>query len=96
MAIQSFSDSATEQFFIAGQIGKAVGWQAVARVARRKLDMLHYAAALGDLQSPPGNRLEALKGGYEGYHSMRINDRWRVVFQWSKAGPTDVRIVDYH
>lgn len=68
----------------------------VARVARRKLDMLHYAAALDDLRSPPGNRLEALKGDYAGYHSMRVNDRWRVVFQWGKAGPTDVRIVDYH
>ena len=51
---------------------------------------------LGDLRSPPGNRLEALKGDYAGYHSMRINNRWRVVFQWGKAGPTDVRIVDYH
>jgi len=68
----------------------------VANVALRKLDVLDYAQKLDDLRSPPGNRLEALKGNLRGFHSIRINDRWRVVFRWTDAGPTDVDIVDYH
>ena len=58
--------------------------------------MLDYATVLGDLASPPGNRLEALKGRLDGYHSVRINDQWRVVFRWTANGPTDVDIRDYH
>ncbi len=58
--------------------------------------MLDYARALSDLASPPGNRLEALKGDLGGYHSIRINDQWRVVFRWTDAGPGDVDIRDYH
>jgi proteic killer suppression protein len=51
---------------------------------------------LTDLASPPGNRLEALKGNLAGYHSIRINDQWRVVFRWTGSGPDDVDILDYH
>lgn len=58
--------------------------------------MLDYAEALTDLASPPGNRLEALKGDLEGFYSIRINERWRVVFRWTDSGPTDVDIRDYH
>ncbi len=58
--------------------------------------MLDYADQLDDLRSPPGNRLEALKGNLDGHHSIRINDQWRVVFRWTDTGPTDVDIVDYH
>ena len=58
--------------------------------------MLDYAAALTDLASPPGNRLEALKGGLRGFHSIRINDQWRLVFRWTDSGPTQVDIRDYH
>jgi proteic killer suppression protein len=58
--------------------------------------MLHYAAALGDLSSPPGNRLEPLKGALAGFHSVRINDQWRVVFRWTESGPSEVDIRDYH
>ena len=65
-------------------------------VARRKLVQLDAAADLSDLLVPPGNRLEALKGDLRGYHSIRINDQWRVVFRWTEAGPDDVEIVDYH
>ena len=65
-------------------------------IVRRKLDMLHYAAQLGDLNSPPGNRLEALKGDLAGYHSIRDNDRWRIVFRWTAVGPAEVRVCDYH
>ena len=95
MAIQSFSDSATERFFLDGQLGKRVGWANVSRVALRKLDMLHYAARMRDLRSPPGNRLKSLGGGLKGFHSIRINDQWRIVFRWTDAGPSDVRITDY-
>ena len=58
--------------------------------------MLDYAEALGDLASPPGNRLETLKGDLAGFHSIRVNDRWRVVFRWTTTGPEDVDIRDYH
>ncbi len=58
--------------------------------------MLDYAGRLADLASPPGNRLEALKGDLAGFHSIRISAQWRVVFRWTSAGPTDVDIRDYH
>lgn len=96
MSIQSFSDDNTEIFFTRGTLGKRVGWADVSRIARRKLDMLHYAARLSDLKAPPGNKLEALKGDLNGCHSIRINDQWRIVFIWSEAGPAHVRIKDYH
>ncbi len=96
MAIQSFADSAAEEFFVSGRLRKGIAWQGVAGVARRKLDMLHYAAALDDLRSPPGNRLEALAGELQGLHSVRVNDRWRAVFRWGDSGPEQVRVVDYH
>jgi len=68
----------------------------IARVARRKLVQLNNAQLLSDLGSPPGNRLEALKGDLAGKHSIRINDQWRIIFRWTEAGPEDVEIRDYH
>lgn len=96
MAILSFSDPSTEAFFVYGYIAKGVGWQTVGSAVRRKLDMLHYATSLLDLASPPGNRLEALKGDLVGYFSIRVNVRWRIVFTWSVKGPDNVRVIDYH
>ena len=96
MAIKSFGDRATERFFETGRVGQSTGWASAASVARRKLDMLHYAVTLSDLKSPPGNRREALRGSLIGSHSVRINDRWRIVFEWTSDGPTEVRIADYH
>jgi toxin HigB-1 len=58
--------------------------------------MLDYAHRLDDLRSPPGNRLEALKGDLAEFHSIRVNDQWRVIFRWTDAGPTEVDFVDYH
>ena len=58
--------------------------------------MLDAAPTLDALRSPPGNRLEALKGDRAGQHSIRVNDRWRVVFVWTDAGPDAVSVVDYH
>ena len=66
------------------------------KVARRKLRYLNAADDLGDLRSPPGNRLEALAGDRKGQHSIRINDQFRVCFVWTAEGPGDVEIVDYH
>jgi proteic killer suppression protein len=60
------------------------------------LDMLAAAVDLKDLRSPPGNRLEVLRGDLQGLHSIRINDQWRIVFRSTSNGPAEVRIVDYH
>lgn len=68
----------------------------IERVARRKLEMLDAAVRLEDLRSPPGNRLEALKGSRLGQYSIRINDQFRLCFRWKGDGAVDVEIVDYH
>ena len=65
-------------------------------VALRKLRLLNQARAVSDLRAPPGNRLEALKGGRAGQYSIRVNDQWRICFNWREGGPADVEIVDYH
>ena len=96
MAIQGFANGAIERFFVLGTVPRGAGWARVAKVAARKLDMLDYAGALNDLRSPPGNRLETLKGDLGGVHSIRINDQWRVIFRWTRGGPVDVDIRDYH
>ncbi len=70
-------------------------FRAIERAARRKLLQLHAAACLEDLAVPPGNRLEALRGGRAGQHSIRINDRWRVCFEWREGHAFNVEIVDY-
>lgn len=66
------------------------------RSARRKLLYLHDADRLADLRVPPGNRLEALKGRWRGFHSIRINDQWRLVFRWEHGNALEVAVVDYH
>lgn len=68
----------------------------VQSVALRKLRMLSQAKTVTDLRVPPGNRLELLKGGRAGQHSIRINDQWRICFVWQEGGPRDVEIVDYY
>lgn len=70
--------------------------QELQRAARRKLLYLHEAAELKDLRVPPSNRLEALKGTSKGLSSIRINDQWRVVFQWEGGNASHGQIVDYH
>ena len=91
--IQSFSDRDTEELFRTESNRRFV---AIARVALRKLIQMNQAGTLDDLKVPPGNRLEALKGRLAGFHSIRVNDQWRVVFRWTNAGPAEVAIVDYH
>ena len=58
--------------------------------------MLHFAKKIEDLRSPPGNRLELLKGKWSGFYSVRVNDQWRIVFQWAELGPSQVDVCDYH
>lgn len=71
-------------------------FRSIERVARRKLELLASALDLDDLRSPPGNRLEALKGDRAGQHSIRINAQWRICFVWRGGTAWDVEIVDYH
>jgi proteic killer suppression protein len=92
--IRSFRDKNTEAVFN-GESPKRFPTDLV-KVARRKLRYLNAADNLGDLRSPPGNRLEALAGDRNGQHSIRINDQFRVCFIWTSKGPTEVEIVDYH
>lgn len=96
MAIQSFASPAVARFFREGRLLKGVGRAHFAKIAARKLDMLDSAAVLTDLASPPGNRIEALKGNLRGFHSIRINNQWRVVFRRTDSGPAEVDIRDYH
>ncbi len=70
--------------------------QNIQPVARKKLVILDAALELNDLRIPPGNRLEALKGGRKGQHSIRINDQWRICFKWGDGDVYDVEITDYH
>ncbi len=82
------------QALFEGKPGRRFG--GFARVAFRKLAILDAAACLNDLQVPPGNRLEPLRGNRHGQHSIRINDQFRLCFIWTEAGPEEVEIVDYH
>jgi proteic killer suppression protein len=91
--IQSFADKDTEELF---QREANRRFNAIARVALRKLIQMNRARVLQDLAVPPGNRLEALKGNRKGQYSIRISDQWRVCFKWGAEGALDVEIVDYH
>ena len=94
VVIVGFRDRKTEAFYRGRRVAAFSGF---ARTASRKLDQLDAATALGDL-ARPGNRLEALKGRRKGQWSIRINDQWRICFEWpeSSPGPTGVEFVDYH
>ena len=65
-------------------------------ISRRKLRMLNNSQNLMDLQVPPSNRLEKMKGNLKVYHSIRINDQWRIIFKWDNGSAADVEIIDYH
>jgi proteic killer suppression protein len=93
VVILSFKCRDTQALFDAGGTRRFKAFEAI---AERKLAMLDAARTLEFLRSPPGNRLEALRGDRRGQHSIRINDQWRICFVWTDAGPQDVEIVDYH
>ncbi len=95
--IQTFGHDLTEDLFYDRKTKATRSFSAeLHRVARRKLLFLHDAADLRDLRLPSGNRLERLKGNWNGFYSIRINDQWRLVFRWSDGHAYEVRIIDYH
>ena len=92
--IDSFASKETEKIFL-GEVSKKLP-QDIQRIARRKLFYLDDAEDLQDIQAVPGNRLEKLKGNRENQHSIRINDQWRICFEWFSNKARGVEIVDYH
>lgn len=92
--IRSFKCSETERVW-RGEFSRKLPHD-IQSVALRKLRHLNNAADLNDLRSPPGNRLEGLKGNRAGQHSIRINNQWRICFRWCEDGADNVEIVDYH
>lgn len=92
--IIGFADKETERLFVAGESKKLPS--TIINVALRKLDYLNRAKIPQDLNSPPGNRLEALKGDLKGKCSIRINDQYRIVFKFSNGNAYEVEIRDYH
>jgi len=95
VVIVSYRDKRTRDFAAGKRVKAFSGFE---RSARLKLDRLEAAASLGDLAALPGNRFEALLGDRKGQYSIRINDQWRICFEWSDRapGPSNVEIVDYH
>ncbi|HUZ07472.1 MAG TPA: type II toxin-antitoxin system RelE/ParE family toxin [Candidatus Paceibacterota bacterium] len=92
--IVSFACAETEKIF-RGERSRRLPPD-IQNTARRKLEYVHRARALHDLSMPPGNRLEALKGGRKGQHSIRVNDQWRICFEWRDGNAEQVEIADYH
>ena len=95
--IASFGDRATEDLYHGRPTARARRLpHKVIDAALVKMDSLNGAASMLDLRSPPGNRLEALKGDLKGWHSIRVNDQWRLVFRWQGNDAHKVRLTDYH
>jgi len=92
--IRSFADKETGKLF-QGQRSRKIPPD-IQRIALRKLVQINAAVGLDFLRVPPGNRLEILKGDRQGQHSIRINDQWRICFNWRDGDAHDVEIVDYH
>ncbi|MCB2262635.1 MAG: type II toxin-antitoxin system RelE/ParE family toxin [Candidatus Thiosymbion ectosymbiont of Robbea hypermnestra] len=95
--IASFGNRATSDLYhgLSNARVRRLSSQLIAS-ALYKLDVLNAAQSLDDLRSPPGNRLEALRGDYKGLYSIRVNAQWRIVFQWRNSNAYEVRIIDYH
>lgn len=92
--IRGFRDASTRDVFERRRVGR---WSLeLQRAALRKLLILDAAERLADLRVPPGNRLEKLRGGRAGHHSIRINDQWRACFRWKQGDADEVEITDYH
>ena len=91
--IKSFRCRDTEDLFEDRFVRR---FQSVEKTARRKLEALEASTSLADLSCVPGNRLEALRGDREGQYSIRINDQYRICFEWKDAKAWNIEIVDYH
>lgn len=96
--IRSFKGAGTEDIFNGRdtRTARATCPSSLWSVAVRKLEQLDSADELRDLRNPPGNRFEVLRGNRAGQHSLRINNQYRICFEWSDTGPQEVEIVDYH
>jgi toxin HigB-1 len=95
--IVSFGDRATEDLYHNRPTSRARRFpRDIVDLALVKMDLLNAAAAVLDLRSPPGNRLESLRGDLKGHHSIRVNEQWRLVFRWEGNNAYDVRPMDYH
>jgi proteic killer suppression protein len=95
--IVSFGDQATADLYHGRRSARVRRIPAdIAPAVARKLDLINAANQLRDLRSPPGNRLEVLRGDWKGFHSIRVNDQWRIVFQWSDGHAHEVQLVDHH
>jgi proteic killer suppression protein len=96
--IKNLKDKATEDIFngVSSKGARKACPKHLWTVASRKLDQLDSVLSLDELRLPPGNRLEALTGDRKGQFNIRINDRLRICFEWSDAGPFNVEITDYH
>lgn len=92
--IKSFRDRDTERVFNRQRVKRFS--LSVQKVAQRKLDLIEAAEVIDDLRIPPGNRLEKLSGDRKGQYSIRVNNQWRICFQWLSGQAVDVEIVDYH
>jgi len=95
--ITSFGDQGTSDLFHGKSSRRARKIpDQIHELALYKLDVLNAAQVLDDLRSPPGNRLEPLKGELKSFHSIRINSQWPIIFRWAEGSATNVRILDYH
>jgi len=96
--IRSFKNQGTEDIFDGknSKLARKTCPQNIWKIAARKLEQIDSAGALDDLKVPPGNNLEALYGDREGQHSIRINDKYRICFEWIDDAPDNLEIVDYH
>jgi proteic killer suppression protein len=92
--IRNFKDKETQKIFERQRSRKLPS--EIQQVALRKLRMLNRAQTLQDLRIPPANRLERLSGDRQGQYSIRVNDRWRICFEWQDGDALNVEIVDYH
>ena len=95
--IVSFGDRRTEDLYHGRESSRIRRWAVELReAALYKLDVLNAATSVSDLRSPPSNRLEKLRGDLRSYHSIRVNDQWRLIFQWSAGEASNVQLIDYH
>ena len=96
--IESFLNQSTEDIFngVNSKAARKACPQKLWSIAVRKLDLLDSVVSLEDLRIPPGNRLEALSGDRRGQYSIRINEQYRICFEWGKNGPCRVELADYH
>lgn len=92
--LTSFGDKDTKKIW-EGERVKGLSTE-IQEMARRKLRMLNNSQNLTDLQSPPSNRLEKLKGNFKEFYSIRINDQWRIIFKWNNGNADQAEIIDYH